>query len=180
MSITAEKVASAWRDIVNDTPEEREVYNANSLTDYIDVVMAYYRELIADIDPNNTSDIAQVLAELGNLIDEYQEQCGEMGDIRVQGNGIYIPGESDDFRFLEGTQGISGEFAGFSISNLPAYQDLLYQEGGDYFVEPTLCIELSEFREYTNTGIAFESNGDSVSIPLEGQDLNFTRARETY
>lgn len=172
--------ASTWRDIVNDTPEEREVYNANSLTDYIDVALDYYRELIADIDPNNPDEIAEVLMELTTFMSAYQEQCGEMGEVRVQGNGIYIPGESDDFRFFEGTQGISGEYAGFCIDTLPAYQDLLYQKGGDYLVEPTLCIELRDFREYTSTGIGLESNGDSVSVPLEGQDLNFTRARETY
>ena len=166
---------SVWRDIVNQDSDRREAYNANSLNDYIDTVLAYYHELSSRFDVSNPEAWPHILVELTDLMDVQMAQCGEMGEIRVRGNGVYLPGDSQYFGFFDGSHGLAGDYAGFSISELPAYQNLLYNSTSKELMQPTLCIELSNYHEYSSTDIQLEARGDSVSIPIEGQDICFSR-----
>lgn len=167
---------SVWRDIVNQTPDWRESYNVKSLTDYIDTIQAYYDDLANLIDLSNVETWPQILIELNGLMEAQMEQFGRMGMIRVQGNGMYLPENRDELKFFDGGRGIAGDYEGFSINTLPIYQDVLYEQEDEPVSAPTLCIELSGYREYAYGDLALEPTGGSVSVPIEGQDICFSRA----
>lgn len=164
-----------WRGIVNSNPVEREIYNLNSLRDYFDSVMEHYHELVGQADMSHPDAEWQILMDLVALMDDQFEYMGDMGPVRIQGNGIYIPSDSEEFKFLDGTKGISGEYAGFSIEEMPYYQDLLYPADGELQVQSVLCMELGNWREYSDSDIELEPREDTVLVPIEGQDLSFTR-----
>ena len=81
MSIVNE--AYTWRDIVSSVPEEREVYDPNSLAGYIDAIVEYYRELSAGVNLDNDETASQIL---GDVIDLFAEYCERFGSIEK----IYI------------------------------------------------------------------------------------------
>lgn len=167
---------SDWREFVNRQPEWRESYNAKSLSDYIDTVVAHYDELGDLLDLNNPETWQQVLIEVNSLMDAQFDKFGEIGMIKVLGNGMYLPDQSDELKFLDGSHGVCGEYAGFSIGMLPRYQQLVYDHKNPSVLSPALCIELGNYREYSDNNIALETNGDSVSIPIVNQDICFIRA----
>lgn len=169
--------AMMWRDIVNNTPEEREAYNRLSVNDYLDAAKQYFAELMEGVDPEDPDALAQVLMDLNQLMTDFQNDFGEIGEVRVQGNGYYLPENGYEFYFLNGTQGISGEFGSFYISDLPNYAELLADENEEPRMEPTLCLELKNYRVYTPNDIALEPDEDrgSAIVPIEAQDLAYTR-----
>lgn len=166
-----------WRDIVNATPDEKEVYGKVSVNDYLDLARKYYAKLTRDVAPDNLEKLGKVLSEVNEIVAEFEKIVGEIGTVRVQGNGYYMPETGDDFYFFEGTQGISGEFAGFSIQTLPTYRDLLSDTDEAYTLVPALCLELRDYRTYSDTGIALEPDEErgNAIIPLNDQDLAYTR-----
>ena len=169
---------SAWRDIVNHTPQWRESYNVNSLSDYIDTIVTYYYELSSQYDVDDSENWQHILVVLTSLMDAQVAQFGEMGMVRVQGNGIYLPEASDKLEFFDGSPGIAGEYGGLSISKLPTYQDLLYCHEGQRQAVPVLCLELSDYRQYINDELALEPDGRSAAIPINSQDVCFSRASQ--
>lgn len=170
--------ASRWRDIVNATPDEKETYAEQSVNDHLDLARNYYAQFIKGVAPENLNKLAKIAREVNELVDAYQAIVGGLEGIRVQGNGYYLPEHGEDFTFFDGTQGISGEFAGFSIQTaLPTYRDMMGEVNDAYTPVPLLCLELRNYRTYSNTGIALEAdeaNGNAI-IPLTGQDLAYTR-----
>ena len=167
--------SSSWRDIVNAYPEERELYNWASLNDYLDAIREYYHELMVDVSPDDITRHMEILAELSGFLSDYEEEFDEIGEVHVQGRGMYFSCEGQDIQFLETTHGISGDFVGLYITNLPTYQELIYKSDSDYTYQPTLCLELSDYRYYTGTGIALEPSEGAIIVPIENQDLCFTR-----
>ena len=173
MSIVNE--AYTWRDIVSSVPEEREVYDPNSLAGYIDAIVEYYRELSAGVNLDNDETASQILGDVIDLFAEYCERFGSIEKIYIAGNGFYSPEETTEIGFFDGSHGIMGEFEGFTIETQPLYQDLLYRTDGNYRIQPTLCIQLKNYQTFSDTGIALESTGEIVTIPLEHQDLSYRR-----
>lgn len=178
MNTTAE-ASSRWRDIVNYSPDMKAKYNNSSLADYVDLVRDFYTDLQLKYDLGDQFEDAQALTEIEKLFTEYEQQVGEIGEIYISGNGFYLPNNTDEVLFFDGSNGISGHLSGFVICQLPKYQDLLYQKNSEYKTTPMLCIELDDFKKYSNTGIALEPSGGAI-IPLVGQDLCFNRARHNY
>lgn len=167
---------TVWREIVNHNLEWRDSYNAKSLTDYIDTLMSYYQELATELELDKPDNWGLILVELSSLMDAQIKQFGEIGMIRVQGNGMYLPEATNELNFLDGSGGIAGEYQGLSINTLPTYQDVMYPKQAQLPLTPTLCIELSDWRLYSSSNIALEMTDASVSIPLENQDTCFSRA----
>lgn len=164
-----------WNDIIDDEPGEREIYDEASLADYIDVAVLYYREAADRIDFKSDESMLEFLDELLRFMNEYAKTINDVKEVRIQGNGMYLPEETNALEFFNGTPGFSGEIDGFSIATLPTYPDVLNKKDGERAIQPILCLELVNCRYYTDTNIALEPTGESISIPLEHQDLCFTR-----
>lgn len=168
---------SNWRDIIDQEPTERELYNQNSLGDYIDFIRFAYGELVADFKYLNVQAAAYVLRELQDEVDAYLTVAGPIDKMFISGNGAYYPEHTDTVEFFDGTTGIAGDFAGLTIQELPAYQDLINSSNGQQ-QKYQLCLVLSDYSQCSSTGIAPEASGDSALIPIEGQDLCFSRQEQ--
>ena len=170
--------ADAWREMVNNNHIERPLYNELSVNDYFDMARSYFTECIADIDPSDEQAVAQVLLDVTQLMSDLQHEYGEIGELYVRGNGFYLPENSDDILFTDGTPGLRGEFDSFSVMTLPTYAELLNGKPGDLYTKLTLCMELRNYSTVTSSGVALEVNKHSpnAAIPIEAQDFTFMRA----
>lgn len=163
-----------WRDIVDQTPTENDVYSQHSLNDYIDFIRATYQDLSNDFESLTEQAAASVLFSLQNEIDLYSIATEPLEQVYVAGNGVYYPEDTDTVEFFDGTTGISGNFVELTIQQLPSYQDLIDSSSGHQQTYQ-LCLVLEGYSKCSDTGIALEPSGASALVPLEGQDLCFSR-----